>query len=209
MASAELMKASLPPTEEARLKALISYSILDTPPEKQFDDITRLAAFIADCPMATITLVDRNRQWFKSKAGADITETPRDVSFCAHTILQRSPLVVPDATQDLRFRDNPFVTGEPSLRYYAGIPLVTQDDHALGALCVLDLSPRDLRPEQLDALRTLGRQVMTLLDLRHAVSEISIACSQLRQREGMEGAGELLLHLEDEIEKLKAALMQF
>ena len=203
------MKASLPPTEEARLQTLITYNILDTPPEKQFDDITRLAAFIADCPMATITLVDRNRQWFKAKVGADVTETPRDVSFCAHAILQREPFVVPDAAQDLRFRDNPFVTGEPGLRYYAGIPLVTQDDHALGTLCVFDLTPKDLGPGQLDALRTLGRQVMNLLDLRRAVSEISIAWSQLREREEMEGAGDLLLHLEDKIENLKAALARF
>lgn len=129
-------------TEENRLAALERYDILDTPPEEAFDRLVELATVIFDVPIALVSLVDRERQWFKACYGFDTRETSREVSFCAYAILADEVMVVPDATQDQRFRDNALVTGAPGIRFYAGAPLKTSDGHSLGSLCVIDTKPR-------------------------------------------------------------------
>lgn len=169
------MQAAFPPNEEERLKALHRLKILDTEPEEAYDDITAIASEIAEAPMAAVTFIDESRQWLKAKVGLDLDETSRDVSFCAHAILNPHRLmVVSDAEQDARFFDNELVTAEDGIRFYAGAPLVTTDGLALGALCVIDTVPRGLSPRQQVALEALSRQVIRLLELREALSEVRI-----------------------------------
>jgi signal transduction histidine kinase/ActR/RegA family two-component response regulator len=176
------MKAPIPPNEELRLEALRRYDILDSMAEQAYDDITLLASHIAETPMAVISLIDRDRQWFKSKVGVDAEETPREVAFCAHAILTPDqPLMVPDATREDRFADNPSVTGDPRIRFYFGAPLVTPEGLALGTLCAVDLTPRVLKPEQIRALTALSRQVMKLLELRRNAAELRAVTDGLRQ----------------------------
>lgn len=158
--------------ETARLAALRHYCILDTPAEQTFDDLALLASQICDTPIALITLIDETRQWFKSKVGLRISETSLDVSFCAHAIRQTDLFVVRDASKDKRFAANPFVLGDPSIRFYAGAPLVTADGHVLGTLCVIDRVPRVLNAEQEEALRVLARQAVAQIELRHAQEEL-------------------------------------
>ncbi len=160
------MKALLPPDELQRLEELLKYEVLDTPAEESFDDLTELAAHICQAPIALITLIDEKRQWFKSRVGLSISETSRDVAFCAHAIRQPELYVVPDATRDPRFADNPLVTAEPNIRFYAGAPLISPSGHALGTLCVIDREPRTLSSDHQKALRVLGRHVMAQLELR-------------------------------------------
>lgn len=176
------------PSESARQAELEAFDILDTLPEEMYDTITLLAAEICDAPIALVSIVDSERQWFKSKIGLDVAEGPRDFAFCAHAILDpASILVVPDATKDERFFDNPYVTGDTAVRFYAGAPLVTKSGHALGTLCVIDRDPRELTPAQQQALEALSKQVMALLDLRWTVAELNRKQENLetvmRQRE--------------------------
>ncbi|MBI2485738.1 MAG: PAS domain S-box protein [Deltaproteobacteria bacterium] len=165
------MKAKKPKNETSRLKTLRRYKILDTIPEEKFDDITRLASHICGTPIAIINFIDENRQWFKSKVGLDLSETSLDVSFCKHAIQQPDIFIVRDALEDERFANNPFVTSDPNIRFYAGMPLVTPEGYRLGTLCVIDKVPRDLSFNQKEALRTLGRQVITHLELRRNLEE--------------------------------------
>ena len=157
----------VPGNEAARLNALVAYRLLDTPAERFYDDVTALAASITHAPIALISLVDKERQWFKSSHGLpNVSETPRDVAFCAHAILQSEPFVVADALNDVRFADNPLVSQDPKIRFYAGIPLVTQQGHGLGTLCVIDRVPRKLSGSQLDDLRRLADLVLALFEAR-------------------------------------------
>src|SRR6266446_2760367 len=169
------MNAPIPPNDKHRLQVLWQYDMLDTVPEEVFDDLTELAARICEAPIAMITLVDEDRQWFKSKVGVTVNETSRDISFCAHAICEADLFIVPDATKDERFSHNPLVTSEPKIRFYAGAPLITPDGYALGTLCVIDKVPRELRPDQKSALRVLARHVMTQLELRRSSRQLADA----------------------------------
>lgn len=171
--------------EAERLAALRRYQILDTPPEAAFDDLTAIAAAICGTPIALVSLVDDERQWFKSAHGLPVSETPRSQAFCAHALTSRALLEVPDATADARFADNPLVTGDPHIRFYAGAPLVTADGQTLGTLCVIDTSVRTLDPGQRAGLEALARQVVAQLELRRLAA---------LQRE--EGRHQLLLNAE-------------
>jgi PAS domain S-box-containing protein len=164
--------APLPHDEQERIAELKSYGILDTEPEKVFEGMVKLANYLCQTPIAAISLVDEHRQWFKAIAGLDAKETSRDVAFCAHAILQQEPLIVPDALLDERFHDNPLVTGDPHIRFYAGVPLKTPGGRHLGTLCVIDREPRKLTPTQLGAIETLAESVMAHLDLRLSHKEI-------------------------------------
>jgi signal transduction histidine kinase len=161
--------AAIPANETERLQALKEYSILDTLPEKEFEDITRIASEICQTPISLITLIDEERQWFKSKIGIDGSETHRDQAFCAHALNKPDEILeVKDSREDKRFSGNPFVTGDPNVVFYAGVPLVNDDGYALGTICVLDRKPRELNDMQLNSLRALSNQVVKLFELRKA-----------------------------------------
>ena len=175
--------APLPPNEPQRLQALKRYDMLDTPAEKAFDDLTQLAAQICQVPVALISLIDADRQWFKSKIGVDVAETCRDQAFCAHAILQPTLMEIEDAQQDQRFCSNALVTGDPYIRFYAGMPLVTSDGYALGTLCVVDYQPRTLTPMQRQALQSLADQVVSQFELRRSVVLLQSHVAQRQQTE--------------------------
>lgn len=158
-----MQSAAIPTNEAARLRALQALLVLDTPPEERFDRVVRFAAEQLDMPMALVSLVDGERQWFKSRVGLDATQTGRDIAFCAHAILQPETFVVEDALLDERFVDNPLVTGAPHVRFYAGAPLSAPGGEQVGTLCVLDTRPRTLGPVEravLEALRTLVNEAL-------------------------------------------------
>jgi len=178
------MRAALiPDNEAARLETLRQYQVLDTDSEDTFDDLTRLAAYICQTPTALISLIDANRQWFKARVGLQARETPRDVSFCGHAILSRACLIIEDAFADERFADNPLVTGEPFVRFYAGMPLMSPEGFAIGTLCVIDRQPHRLDVKQVDALQMLANQVMSQLELRREVRFCKTALEKHKQAE--------------------------
>ncbi len=165
--SESIMATPMPiKNEGARIAALQRYAILDTEPEQAFDDLVLLASFICNTPIAMISLVDEDRQWFKSKMGISIPETPREIAFCATAIGQSDVFVVPDTLNDERFRNNPLVTSEPKIRFYAGAPLINEEGYALGTICVIDRTPRQLDSGQQAALKALSRQVLAQMEFR-------------------------------------------
>ena len=179
------MKAPIPGNETQRLAALREYQILDTTTEQTYDDITALAAYLCKVPIAMISLVDESRQWFKSKLGLNERETPRDVAFCAHAILQSEPLIVRDALKDSRFADSALVTRAPHIRFYAGYPLSSPEGFALGTLCAIDRKPRQLSAEQKQAMQSLSRQVMALLELRRVSTRLAEALENVKTLHGL------------------------
>ncbi|PSR12638.1 diguanylate cyclase [filamentous cyanobacterium CCP3] len=179
------MRAKTPIQEADRLEALRQYQILDTPAERSYDDITSLAVYICDVPIALISLVDADRQWFKSKVGLTAQETSRDVSFCAHAILRPNVMIVNDAAKDERFADNPLVTGEPGIRFYAGVPLVSPARQPLGTLCVIDRKPRTLNNYQIKTLEALARQVVMQLELQRVSSQLAETLAKLETMAGL------------------------
>lgn len=166
-----MIAASLPENESERLRKLNELAILDTLEEQAYDDLTYLAAQICGTPIALVSLVDTDRQWFKSHYGLDATETPRDLAFCAHAILNDDLFLVNDSSHDQRFFDNPLVTGEPHVKFYAGAPLIMGDNIRIGTLCVIDHVAKTITAEQMLALKALARQVVSQLDLRLKVKE--------------------------------------
>ena len=195
------MIAPLPIDEKERLKVLDDYDILDKEPEQSFDDLVLLASQICETPIASITLIDEKRQWFKSKIGLTADETPRDIAFCAHTILQKDLFVVGDAQADQRFASNPLVTGAPHIRFYAGLPIILGKGHALGTICVIDRVPRILTAQQRKGLEALSRQVIAQLELRQSLKakmdgEDELLASELSYRRLFEAAKDGILILD-------------
>ncbi len=178
--------------------------MLDTPPEQAVDDLTFLAAQICQAPTAMVSLIDGNRQWFKSKLGLDLVGTSREIAFCAHTILHRGEMLeIHDVRADPRFADNPLVVDHPHMRFYAGAPLITPDGHALGTLCVLDTKPRKLRPEQRKALYVLAHHVVSQLELRRHAREL------VETREDCRKQKSELARAKAEIARLRSQLVRF
>ncbi|TGL41579.1 hybrid sensor histidine kinase/response regulator [Leptospira perdikensis] len=169
-----MLIAPLPKNETARLSVLRSLEILDTPEEEMFDEITKLASMICDAPISLVSLVDEARQWFKSHHGLEDRETPRSLAFCSHAILGDGPFVIPNAKEDIRFYNNPYVTESPNVMFYAGIPLAVSDQIKLGTLCVIDSKPRELNGEQMHMLSLLAKQTIRLLQMRKAAERLEI-----------------------------------
>ena len=176
--------------DAARVGALQKYAILDSEPEQAFDDLTFLASYVCKTPIALISLIDEDRQWFKAKVGISAKETSRDIAFCATAIQQSDVLVVPDAMKDERFCTNPLVVSEPNIRFYAGAPLVNEEGYALGTLCVIDRAPRELGTDQEAALKALSRLVLMQMEFRRNLILLKEALSD-RTREEHEREREL------------------
>lgn len=169
--------------EEERLQALKEYDIMDSLPEEDYDGITSLASRICGTPISLISLLDDHRQWFKSAVGLEVKETPREHAFCAHTIqITTEILVVPDSREDERFANNPLVTGDPHIVFYAGVPLVNKQGHALGSLCVIDVEKHTLNAFQQEAMRQLAKQVVNLMELKKKNKSLSNLVHALEQR---------------------------
>lgn len=181
------MTYPVPTNEAERLRTLRSYRILDTKPEERFDELTQLAALICDAPISLISLIDTDRQWFKSRFGLDLQETPRAQAFCTHAIMQPEMFVVSDAAKDERFSKNPFVTGEAHIRFYAGAPLAARDGHLLGTLCVMDRQPHALTDTQRRALEILSRLVIANIELQRDLRELKDALAARDAAEGPSG----------------------
>ena len=174
---------SMSMNDAERVSALQKYAILDSEPEQAFDDLTLLASYVCKTPIALISLIDENRQWFKAKIGISATETSRDIAFCSTAIQQPDVFVVPDALQDERFRTNPLVISEPNIRFYAGAPLINEDGHALGTLCVIDETPRELGADQRTALKALSRLVLMQMEFRRNLMLLKQALTDRTQEE--------------------------
>lgn len=182
------MPWSKPPTpanEARRLEALRRHRLLDTAPEREFDDFARLAALICDTPIALVNLVDADRQFSKARIGLDSEYTPREQAFCSYTILGEEQMLVPDATKDERFAQNPLVTGDPHIRFYLGSPLLDHEGYALGSLCVIDRRPRELTPAQREGLDALARQFSARLELRRQATEMAALLEQVKALQGL------------------------
>lgn len=178
-----MIKPDLHPHEQDRLNALKHLKLLDTMNEPDFDDVTFLATQICQTPIALISLIDDQRQWFKSKVGLSVCETPKDISFCAHAILQNDIFIVPDTSKDKRFFDNPLTTNSPFIQFYAGVPLLDpQSKLPMGTLCVIDKTPRHLNADQVQALKNLSQHVYKLLELRRSQSQLSSVQEKLSQQ---------------------------
>lgn len=196
--------ARLPADERGRLEALRRYEVLDSLPEQAYDDITFIASQICGTPISLVSLIDADRQWFKSRVGLEAPQTHRDLAFCAHAILDPSAVFeVPSAKDDPRFAANPLVTGPPDIRFYAGAPLVTPDGHAIGTLCVIDRSPRKLTDNQAAALRALARQVVTQLELRRTIADLKPPSGDRGGGSDAQGRIDAVIQ---RIQKLKASL---
>ena len=169
--------------DAARVVALQRYAILDSEPEQAFDDLTLLASYVCKTPIALISLVDENRQWFKAKVGISVKETSRDIAFCSTAIQQPDVFVVPDALKDERFRTNPLVVSDPNIRFYAGAPLINEDGYALGTLCVIDRAPRELVEDQELALKALSRLVLMQMEFRRNLILLKEALSDRTREE--------------------------
>ena len=212
--------APQPANEQERLKALRAYAILDTPPDEHFDDLVRVAAYICGTPIALVSLVDADRQWFKARIGLEPQETTRDVALCGHAILEDHMMEVRDTTSDPRFAENALVTGDPGIRFYAGVPLITSDHVALGTLCVIDREPRELNDAQREALQALARQVVAMIEAHRANVAmhkltaqkdefLRVASHDLRNPlQSIQGASELL-ELYSERENSSAEMREF
>ena len=179
------MKVSISKSEIRRLEALRHYQILDTSPEREFDDIVKIAAHICGVPIAALTFIDGERQWFKAKIGIEPSETTREDAFCAHTIETKKLLLVEDATADPRFAQNPYVVGEPHIRFYAGAPLVDGEGHALGSLCIIDHKTRTLTEPQKLAFEALARLVVSHLEFRRVSHALAEALNDVRTLQGL------------------------
>ncbi|MBM5793068.1 MAG: sensor domain-containing phosphodiesterase [Cyanobacteria bacterium K_DeepCast_0m_m1_088] len=188
-----MLQAPIPPNDAARLQELRSYGVLDSPDEQAFDDIGALVRDIAATPIGIISLVDENRQWFKSCIGLDAKETPRNISFCGHTILQRTPLIINDALEDPRFCDNPLVIQEPHIRFYAGFPLISSNGLALGSLCAVDQQPRQLNDSQIQALERLARLAVRQMELKRQ-GQLLVQATQPATPEALSPAPPARLH---------------
>ena len=204
------MNYPVPANEIERLRTLRSYKILDTRPEERFDELTQLAALICDAPISLISLLDSDRQWFKSRFGLDMQETPRAQAFCTHAIMQPEIFVVPDAAKDERFARNPLVIGETHIRFYAGAPLAARDGHLLGTLCVMDRQPHALTDAQTRALGILSRLVIANIELRSDLRELRDALAvRDADEDSADEAGtsleELISRLHDTLANLEAA----
>ncbi len=204
-------KATGATAETARLKALRRCDLLDTSQDAALDDFARLAAHICKAPIALITLIDADWLWFKARIGVEGNRSCRNTSFCRYVIKaprESGPLIVPDARKDARFADNPFVTSDPSIRFYAGAPLITPDGHALGSLCVVDTTPRDLPPADAHALTLLSRQVMHTLELRRIAREqqrilVQRRLTQAAFRESQETLEQKVIESAEDIAELR------
>jgi len=185
-----MISAPIPGNEAERLEALRRYQILDTRSDPVFDDLAALASYVCGTPIALVSLVDSDRQWIKARVGLDVSETPRDVSFCGHTILANDTLVVEDTLADSRFADNPLVTSDPKIRFYAGAKLTTSDGHALGSLCVIDRVPRKLTSAQKEALQALSRQVVAQMEYKRNVLEMAEIIAERKQTEELKAANQ-------------------
>jgi GAF domain-containing protein len=185
--------------DAARVAALQKYDILDSEPEKAFDDLALLASYICKTPIAWISLIDEDRQWFKSKVGVSIYETPRDIAFCNVAIQQADVFVVPDTLQDERFRNNPLVVSDPRIRFYAGAPLISEEGYALGTLCVVDRAPREFTTEQREALKALTRLVLAQMEFRRNLALLKEALNDRTKEEH---------ERERELQKLQATLVR-